>query len=272
MQFITFSRKLGTNGAKIAKRVAERMQYAFHDTESIETVARGMGFLNDVQYVDNTPPSDFMLFFSKKPKFQLDRLSLVIYELANRGDAVFLGRGSFLFLRSFQCALHVRVTASMETRTQNLAERGFPHEAVPEMIKKSDHERGGFINLFFNVDWDNPEMYDVVLNMDNISEDLAVDTIAHMARSEKITIQSSETIQNLEMMCLLQRVRGVHGAMMEKETFDPMSNNTEVFVPRPGCVQLTGVVTDQSTKDKLEKTLQGVKGVQSIDNQIQVIR
>ncbi|MBN1617046.1 MAG: cytidylate kinase family protein [Spirochaetales bacterium] len=272
MQFITFSRKLGTNGARIAKRVSEQMGYAFHSTETIETMARGMGFNDDISNVNDKPSSGFRRFLPSKPKIQLDRLSLAIYELANKGNAVFLGRGSYIFLRSYQCALHVRVTASMEKRIQNLIQRGFPHETVPEMIKKSDNERSGYIKLFFNSDWDNPEMYDIVLNMDNISEDFAADTVIHMARSEKIKGRLNEVTQALEKMCLLQRVSGVHAALMEAETFDPMSSNTEVSVLEPGCVQLTGVANDQATKDVIEKAIQEVKGVQKIDNKIIVVK
>jgi cytidylate kinase len=94
MYFITFSRKMGTGGSEIAQRVADQLGYKFHDTDAIENMAREMGFLDDVRKVDEKPPSFFMRFFSQKPEAHADRLDSVIYELASRGNAVFLGRGS----------------------------------------------------------------------------------------------------------------------------------------------------------------------------------
>ena len=157
MYFITFSRKMGTNGSEIARRVAEQMGYNFYDTEAIEGAAQEMGFLKDVKEIDEKAPSLYQRFFSQKSEVYLDRLHSVIYELASRGNAVFLGRGSHMLLRSFKCALHVRVTASLENRIENLVGRGWPREVAIKEIDTSDHERGSFIKFAFRVDWNNPE-------------------------------------------------------------------------------------------------------------------
>ena len=158
MYFITFSRKMGTNGSEIARRVADQLGYNLYDTEAIENTAREMGFLEDVKKIDEKTPSLFQRFFTQKPEVHLDRLHSVIYELASRGNAVFLGRGSHILLRSFKCALHIRVTASLENRIANLVGRGLVREAAIKAIHKSDHEREGFLKFAFGVDWDNPEL------------------------------------------------------------------------------------------------------------------
>ena len=202
MYFITFSRKMGTNGSEIARRVADQLGYAFYDTEAIENAAQEMGFLKDVKEIDEKAPSLFQRFFSQKPEVHLDRLHSVIYELASRGNAVFLGRGSHMLLRSFKCALHIRVTASLEKRIENLVGRGWPREVAIKAIHTSDHERGAFIKFAFRVDWDNPELYDLVLNMDNLTIDLAVDTVLHVANSEEIKARSVDAMKSLEMMGL----------------------------------------------------------------------
>jgi len=185
MYFITFSRKMGTDGSEIARRVAEQLGYAFYDTEAIEAVAQEMGFLKDVKEIDEKAPSLFQRFFSQKPEVYLDRLHSVIYELASRGNAVFLGRGGHMLLRSFQCALHIRVTASLEKRIENLVGRGWPREIAIQEMDTSDGERGAFIKFAFRVNWDDPELYDLVLNMDHLTRDLAADTVIHIAIPKK---------------------------------------------------------------------------------------
>ena len=134
MHFITFSRKMGTNGSEVARRVAEQLGYAFYDTEAIENTAQEMGFLKDVKEIDEKAPSLFQRFFSQKTEVYLDRLHSVLYELASRGNAVFLGRGGHMLLRSFKCALHIRVTASLEKRIENLVGRGWRREIAIKAI------------------------------------------------------------------------------------------------------------------------------------------
>jgi cytidylate kinase len=264
MYFITFSRKTGTNGTEIAQRVADQLGYKIYDTEAIENTAREMGFLEDIREVDEKVPSLFQRFFSQKPEVHLDRLNSVIYELASKGNAVFLGRGSHILLRTFECALHVRVTASIEHRIQNLLKRGLSRDGAMKTIHKSDHERGAFIRLFFGVDWDNPELYDLVVNMDHLTVGLAVETILHVARSEEIRARSMDAMKSLEMMGLARRAEA---ALIE----GGFSHGPSVSVLEPGQVRLTGVVSAQMNKARVEEILKKVRGVQSIDDQIQVV-
>jgi cytidylate kinase len=263
MYFITFSEKMGTNGSEIARRVSDQLGYRFYDTEAIENVAQEMGFLQDVKEIDEKVPSLFERIFSHKPEIYLDRLNSVIYELASRGNAVFLGRGSYILLRGFKCALHIRVTASLEKRIQNLMERGLQREVATNAIHRSDHERGSFVKFAFEVDWENPELYDLMLNMDNLTIDLAVNTVLHIAGSEEIKARSLDAMKSLEMMGLARRAEA---ALIEAG----LKHGPSISVLEPGRIQLTGFVVDPMTKTKAEEILKGVKGIQSIDNQIQV--
>ena len=263
MYFITFSRKMGTNGSDISRRVAEQLGYSFYETEAIENTAREMGFLKDIKEVDEKVPSMFERLFSQKPEVHLDRLQSIIYELASRGNAVFLGRGSHILLRAFKCALHIRVTASLENRIENLVGRGWHREVAIKAIHKSDHERGAFIKFAFGVDWDTPELYDLVLNMDNLTLDLAVNTVLHIAGSEEIKARSVDAMKSLEMMGLARRAEA---ALIEAG----LKHGPSISVLEPGTVQLTGVVTVE-LKTKAEEILKAVKGIKSIDNQIRVI-
>jgi cytidylate kinase len=263
MYFITFSRKMGTNGAEIARRVANQLGYNFYDTEAIENTAREMGFLEDVKEIDEKAPSLIQRFFFHKTEVHLDRLHSVIYELASRGNAVFLGRGSHILLGSFKCALHIRVTASLENRIGNLVGRGLAREAAIKAIHKSDHEREGFLKFAFGVDWDNPELYDLVINMDHLTVDMTVETVLHIARLEEIKARSVDAMRSLEMMGLARRAEA---ALIEAG----LKRGPSISVLEPGKIQLTGFAAEEMTKTKAEEILRRVKGVKSIDNQIQI--
>ena len=265
MYIITFSRKMGANGSEIARRVANELQYNFYDTEAIENTAREMGFLKDVKEVDEKAPRLLQRFFSHQPEIHLDRLKAVIYELASRGDAVILGRGGHIILRAFACALHIRVTASVEKRVQNLVERGFPKDTAIKEMHRSDREREAFIKFAFGVDWDDPALYDLALNMDNLSVALAVDTVLKMARSEEIQARSVDAMKSLEMMSLARRA---NAALIESGL---PSSSLSVSVLEPGKILLTGTVINSSTATKAEETLRKVRGIESVNNEVRVI-
>jgi cytidylate kinase len=265
MYFITFSEKMGSNGSEIARKVADQLGYNFYDTEAIENAAQEMGFLQDVKKIDEKVPSLFERLFSHKPEIHLDRLNSVIYELASLGNAIFLGRGSYILLRTFKCALHIRVTASLEKRIQNLMEKGFHRELAIKAIHRSDHERGSFVKFAFRVDWESLDLYDLVLNMDNLTVDLAADIVLHTARSEEIKARSLDAMKSLEMMGLARRIEAV---LIEA---DFPSTSVSFSVLEEGKIQLTGTVSEQSNKIRAEEILMEVKGIKSIDNQIKVV-
>lgn len=269
MYFITFSRMMGTNGTQIAGQVASQLGYQLFDTEAIETAAREMGFLKNFKEIDEKPPSLFQRLFSHKPTVELDRLNSIVYELAKHGNAVFLGRGSHILLKSFSCALHIRVTASIEKRVQNLIERGFDREGALHAIERSDHERSAFIKFAFGVDWENPLLYDITLNMDKLTVPLAVNTITQIARSEEIKACSIDAMKSLEMMALHRRAEAalIEGGI----TYGPSGTYVQVRVEEPGKVLLAGRVESDLSKKRAQEIIQKVKGVTSVDNQIMIV-
>jgi cytidylate kinase len=268
MKWITFSRKMGTNGSEIARKVADELGYLFYETEAINRMAQQMGILDSVREADERVPSIFHRLFSLKPTVYFDRLYSVIYELARQGDAVFLGRGSHILLRAFDCALHVRVTASLQTRIQSLVGRGFTPEAAARAISRSDGEREAFIRFAFGVDWENPELYDLVLNMDKLPVGLAVRTVVDLARSKEIAEASVDALRSLEMMALRNRA---DAALIEAGLSIGRTASASVSVVKPGTLRLEGFVASQEEKREAETVLQSVRGVETIENALRVI-
>ena len=268
MKWITVSRKVGTHGSDIAKRVASELGYQFYDTEAIHHMAQELGVLESVREVDEKAPSFFQRIFSQRPAVYLERLYSVIYELAKQGDAVFLGRGSHLLLRDFPCALHVRVTASPESRVRTLLDQGFTREAAVRAIRRSDDERSGVLKFAFGVDWEDPARYDIVLNMDKLSVNLAVSTVLHMVRSPEISEASADAIGTLETMALASRAEA---ALCEATVGRGIAPALSVSVVAPGKVRVSGRVETGAQKADAESALRAVKGVDVVENVIEVV-
>ncbi len=267
MKFITISRQLGSNGAIIAREISEKLGYKFHDTASIDNVAREMGFLDSVADSDERTPSFFRRFFSPKPAINQARLNSVIYELARQGNGIFLGRGGHILLKSFSCALNLRVIASQQKRIHNLLQRGFNEQSALRAIEESDRERAGFISYAFGKDWDDPGLYDVILNMDKLSIPLAVDTIVAVAGSREIASCSLDSMESLAKMALTARAEA---AIEEAGLSYGPSLTVTVSVEEMGKVRLHGTVGEEKSKVRAEEAVRDVKGVEAVDNRIQV--
>jgi cytidylate kinase len=268
MKWITISRKMGVHGSDIAKRVASDLGYRFYDTEAISHMAQELGVLESVRAIDEKAPSFFQRIFSHRPIVYLDRLYSVLYEVAKQGDAVFLGRGSHLLLRDFPCALHVWVTASPETRIRTLLDQGWTREAAARALKRSDDERSALVKFAFGVDWEDPARYDLVLNMDKLSVNVAVSTVLHVVRSPDISDDSTEAIRALGMLALAHRAEA---ALMEATGGQGFTSSLSVAVVEPGTVRVSGDVDTADRKATTETLLRSVKGVDSIENAIRVV-
>ena len=268
MHFITFSRMMGSGGTEIARRVAEALGYAFVDTETIDKKAQEMGFLNSVEEADEKAPTFFQRFFSHKPAINLDRLNSVIYELAEQGDCVFIGRGGQMLLKSFTCAFHVRVIASHEKRIQNLMERDYPKDVAEKAIDRSDHERSGFVKFAFGKNWEDPHLYDMVLNMDKLDTESAVEAILTIARSGAIKTCSLDSMDSLKKLALENRVEAV---LVESGLTTGQITTVHVAVDQPGVVRLTGIVEDTESKKRAEQIVKAVAGVTAVEDQIHII-
>lgn len=268
MHFITFSRRYGSGGTEVARRVAERLGYKLYDTDSLEYKAGELGFKPEVIELGERPPSFFQRIFSSRPAINLEKLHSVIYELAKQGDAVFLGWGSHMLLRSFDCALHVRIIASKEKRIENLVKRGLSQEDARRIIEKADHDREAFLKFAFGIDWDDPDLYDIVLNMDKLTTEMAVETVVRLAQSPEIKACSLDAMRRIEALALQSRVEA---ALMEAGLAHGHTLSVSVNIPDAGVVEVTGFVEDEKSIGEVEQVLKAVPGVRQIVNRLRVI-
>jgi cytidylate kinase len=268
MKWITVSRKTGTRGSELARQVASQLGYQLYDTKAINRMAQELGVLGSVREVDEHVPPLLQRLFSQRPMVDLERLYSVIYELARRGDAVFLGRGSHVLLRDFPCALHVRVTASPETCIRTLMAQGLSRDAAARAVQRGDDERAGFVRFAFGVDWENSARYDLVLNVDKIPLDLAVSTVVHMARSPQIADASPADLAALEGRALESRAEAALVAANPGGSYAP---TLSVSVVRAGTIRVCGQVDTAAQRVEAEQVLRAVKGVLRVENEIQVV-
>jgi cytidylate kinase len=265
MYFITISEMLGTNGEKIARKVAEELKYTFYGTKELFEAAAAMGFLSDAKRSDENVPALLERLFSDKPKIYLDRLQSVIYEVAKKGNAVFFGRGGKFLLHSFDCAFHILVTGSMEKRIQRVMEENQAGREVAEnMIRHSDHDKRAFIRFAYDEDMLNPQLYDFVLNTDKLSIDSAVKMILDAANSDEIKSCGIDSVQLLGKLSLNRKI--------ESLLLEAGITSSYIFfsVEEMDSIRLFGMVNSSGEKERVETLVRKIKEIKNVKNELMV--
>jgi cytidylate kinase len=258
---------LGTDGEKIAREVAQKINYPFYAKEELYKAAEGMGYLFDVSHLELKNPHLLEKYFSDKPKIYLDRFQSVIYEVAKKGNALFFGKGSQLLLHSFDCALHVLVTGSMDKRISRIVNAMKIEKSVAEkIIYTSDHDKAGFLKYAFNQDWLNPHLYDITVNTDKISIDSAVKLIADAAQSEEIKACSIEAVATLGKLSMQRKIES---ALLKAGV---MSLRMFFLVEDLETVRFYGIVQSEEEKQAIENVARGIEGIKKIKNDLTVFK
>ncbi len=178
MAVITISREVGSGGSEIAEKLAQRLGYHFADKETMGRILAEYGFVG-FRETYNTEPS-FWTRFDLQTGAVVSMLDKATRALAQHGNIVIVGRGSFAILSGYADVLNVRIKAPFRFRVMRyMEEHGIPeYEEAERDVKEGDRVRTSFVESFYNVKWDHASGFDLVLDTGKIPTGMAVDWIA----------------------------------------------------------------------------------------------
>lgn len=105
-------------------------------------------------------------------------VEMVILDLAREGDLVTVGRGSQVLLRDMPGSLHVQIVAPFEKRVEAMMERdNLPRPAAVTRVRTSDQARADYLRRYYNVNWLDPTLYDLVINTARVPVPAAIELI-----------------------------------------------------------------------------------------------
>lgn len=264
MPLITVSQDFGAEGYAIAKKVADTLKLEIYDDERLKEEALEEGVrAENLKGLEEKTPGFFDRLMGRKPDIYLDVLQSLVYRISRRGEGLLVGHGSQILLKDFGCALHVRIHASMQKRAESMAEqRGISYQAAEKIIGKKDEEYKGFFKYAFQMDPNDPDLYDLVLNTGKISAATAARYIAELARSEEIKACSLAALESMDRMSL---ERKIHAELMENGIFSKMIS---VEISEPATASIYGIVTSENEKSRILDTVTNMKEVNKVKDNI----
>lgn len=182
MDVITISRQLGSLGFQVGQAVAAKLNYRLVWRELINQAAirsgapeMALAMIDELNLLGLAPsPSQF--------KAYIQVVDQVIHELAAEGGIIIVGRGGQVVLRNDPRVLHIRVVSPLEVRIKRICGfRGISAEAAEAQIETSDRARKNYLRRAYQVDWEDPALYDLVLNTGRMSLSTAAEIISQAA-------------------------------------------------------------------------------------------
>ncbi len=193
---ITVSREFGSGGRSIGRMVAEKLGYAFYDSELVEEVAKRSGFSPEfIKESGEYASTRHGLLFSLATANQFtanglsvtDRLYLeqskIIEELAEKGGCVIVGRCADYILRDRKDVLHVFIHANTECRAERIVERYGQSDKSPEKrLTEKDQKRKVYYKNYTGRNWGEAQNYDLCLNSSTLGLEACAEFIVRAAK------------------------------------------------------------------------------------------
>ena len=264
MPLIAMTREMGSLGKDVAAGVAERTNRKVVYHEIIEPIANKMRLRK----------SHVERFLEGKSgiweRLTTDKTSLSIFTadetfrfLRDESTAVIRGWGAAHLLKNIPHVVRVRVCAPLETRVTRMMERLATdnRETVESEIQLSEEAHTAITKRHFNVNWRDPENYDVVLSTERLSVDECVDEVEGMMKRKCF----QETAESRRLVENLSREWSVRSALRR----DPRTTETAITVEcNDEVVRLLGVV-DTADEALAAGEIAGTEeGIRQVDNQL----
>jgi cytidylate kinase len=263
MAVIAMTREMGSLGKDVAAGLADQMRLTVVHHELVEHhLAERLGIKESAvhRYLEGEAS---LLERWKIDKEKLSRYTAEeIIELASQGNVVIRGWGAAAVLRGVPHVLRVRVCAPMPFRERVMVERlglKSPSDATSEILQ-SDAAHARIIRGFFGVNWEDPQLYHVVLNTGSVPVDACVSILRLLA--ERREFQETEETRSV-----------LADKLMESRVRDALGNASDrpiTIKAVKGKVTLTG--TTMSQIGNVEELVRNVPGVTEVENRIVVVR
>ncbi|MBW2148037.1 MAG: cytidylate kinase family protein [Deltaproteobacteria bacterium] len=264
MSIITLSRQRGAGDEEIVEMICQNLGFISVDKQKIGDVVAGYGFqFSSLEKYDEKKPSFWDFITRERYKF-IHAIQIAICELALNGNVIIIGRGGFVLLKEIPGVLRVKIIAPFELRVRNMARTGKSPEEIQHILRIFDKEGEGFLRHHYNADWNDPLLYDMVINTEKVPCEKAAKLITNARMVMDENVNEAEAQEKLADLALKLKVEL---AVMQDVKVD--IRNLDVVV-RQGNVVISGIVSHEQVKKACEEAALRVEGVKHLENRISI--
>lgn len=193
---VTINREAGTGGRSIGAKVAKHLGVRYFDKAVTEQLTQYFNLSADeiekhkaekswwlkllhsfLSTEEMTAPVD-VIPPSPTPENMYSVEEETLKELAKNESCVIAGRSSAYVFRDYPNSVKVLITSTIEKRVERIMEKqGKSREDAIKLIEELDEGRESFVKKVTSLSRYDARLYDLVINVANMTEDEAVDFI-----------------------------------------------------------------------------------------------
>lgn len=259
MSVITISRGSFSGGKTLAQCLAKRLGYRCVDRDLIVERAAAHGVSQEEIRDALERPPGFLERFSQKRYRYLALIQASLTEEVREGKVIYHGLAGHLLLGSGRHILRTRLIAPLDYRVQMLHERlNYTRSEALAYIQKMDEQRRRWTSYLYGVNWGDPELYDLVINL----EQMTIETACHIVsaavhrRCFELTPACRRALADL---ALASKVRAVLAISPSTEGLELEATASD------GVVTLTGKLSSAEQFTEVKRIALEVPGVVDLD-------
>ena len=200
MTVITISRGCFSHGQEIAEKVAKKLGYECVSREILVEAAQLFNVAEKklIRSLNNAPNILERIVHGKER--YLEYIKAALLEYVRKGNVVYHGHAGHLLLTEIPQVLKIRIIADKEDRINLLQKReNETKEAAAGIIENEDKNRAYWTRYLYKMDINDPKLYDIVINIGNLTIQDACEIIYVAARgnSFRITDESKQAVEDL---------------------------------------------------------------------------
>lgn len=196
MAVITISREFGTDGEKIAAKVADRLGYEYIGKDLVAEIAKKLRLSESEAETFHKPSESRILRFVDRytcsivqkvvdrehgcldDKNYYEVTKKLVQDVHNAGNVIILGWGGQCILRGKPDTLHVRLIKETNLKIkEGMKAENLNQKAAKTFIEREEDDLKEYIKHYFNEDWNAAHLYDLVIDMGKTSVEKAVEMI-----------------------------------------------------------------------------------------------
>ena len=209
MGVITISRGSYSKGKEIAEKLARHLGYECISRDILlETSAHfNIHELKLVRAIHDAP-SIFERFKHGKEKYIIF-IREAFLEHIRKDNVIYHGLAGHFFCQGIPNILKVRINANLEDRVkEEMRREHISEKEARHILKKDDEERRKWGMCLYGIDTKDPALYDIVLHIDNLGVDDAVEILADMVKRPcfQTTRESQGTIDDYHVTAKAQEM------------------------------------------------------------------
>ena len=261
MAIIAFSRGTKSGGQAMAECLAEELGYPILGREVAQEAAARLGILEEnLSRRWEVAPKLWEKLYSAR-RLYTAAIQATLAEHAAEGNLVYHGLAGQILLRGLPAVLRVRLIASEETRLRILQESsGLSRRDGERYLSEVDESRARWVKSMYGEDIHNPALYDLVMNLDEISVPVACGVLANTVRQSAFDVTDDARAQLRDFRLACQVKLALAGADDTRSlVLEVEASGSTVEIS--GCAPL---LASGETGDHISEIASSVSGVKDV--------